>query len=104
MITKTELIFLLQLSNIHASGITGSQNLVVSRAREANRVSRISVFLCWLAYLTTMQSFPQAGLAHSSREINHITRGSDPLRGLNFKNCESEPYINDSILRIPLLL
>ena len=25
--------------------------------------------------------------------------GSDPLRRSNFKNCESEPFINDVILR-----
>ena len=44
----------------------------------------------------------QAWLAHSSREINQIMGGSDPLRWLNSENCESEPYINDVILRIPL--
>ena len=33
---------------------------------------------------------------------NEIAGGSDPLRSLNFKICESEPYINDVILRIPL--
>ena len=38
----------------------------------------------------------------SSREINQITGGSDPLRWLNFENYESEPYINDVLLRIPL--
>ena len=46
--------------------------------------------------------FPQAFLAHSSREINEITEGSDLLRWLNSENCEREPYINDVILRIPL--
>ena len=46
--------------------------------------------------------FPQAWLAHSSREINQIMEGSDPLRWLNSENSESEPYINDVILRIPL--
>ena len=45
--------------------------------------------------------FPQAWLAHNSRKINQITGGSDPLRWLNSDNCESEPYINDVILRIP---
>ena len=46
--------------------------------------------------------FPQVWFAHSSSEINHITGGSGPLRWLNSENCESEPYINDVILRIPL--
>ena len=46
--------------------------------------------------------FPQAWLACSSHEINQITRGSGPLRWLNFENCESEPYINRFIIRIPL--
>ena len=46
--------------------------------------------------------FPQAWLAHNSREINQVTGGSDPLRWLNSENCESEPHINDVILRIPL--
>ena len=46
--------------------------------------------------------FPQAWLAHSSHEINQIMGGSDPLRWLNSENSESEPYINDVILRIPL--
>ena len=46
--------------------------------------------------------FPQAWLAHSSCEINQIMGGSDPLRWLNFENCESEPYINDIILKTPL--
>ena len=46
--------------------------------------------------------FPQVWLAHSSREINQITGGSVPLRWLNSANCESEPYINDVILKIPL--
>ena len=46
--------------------------------------------------------FPQAWLAHSSREINQIKGGSDLLCWLNSKNCEREPYINDVILRIPL--
>ena len=68
-------------------------------------VSGISVFRCWLVYLANMHmksQFPQACLAHSSREINQITGDSDSLRGLNFENCESEPYINDFILRISL--
>ena len=47
-------------------------------------------------------SFLRAWLAHSSREISQIAGGSDPLRWLNFKICESEPYINNVILRIPL--
>ena len=49
--------------------------------------------------------FPQAWLAHSSREINQIRERSDPLRWLNSENCESEPYVNDVIdviLMIPL--
>ena len=46
--------------------------------------------------------FPQAWLAYSSRENNQIMGDNDPLRWLNFENCESEPYINDVILRIPL--
>ena len=46
--------------------------------------------------------FPQAWLAHSSREINQITGGSDPLRLLNSENSQSEPYINDVMLGIPL--
>ena len=46
--------------------------------------------------------FLQAWLAHNSREIVQIKGGSDPLRYLNFENCESEPYVNDLILRIPL--
>ena len=105
MIARTELSFLLQLSNNHAYGITASQNLIVSRVREVDRVSGIIIFLYLLAYLETMHmksQFPQAWLAHSSREINQITGGSDHLRWLNFKNCESEPYINDVILRVPL--
>ena len=35
--------------------------------------------------------FPQAWLANSSRKINQITGGSDPLRWLNFQNYENEP-------------
>ena len=46
--------------------------------------------------------FPKTLLAHSLREINQITRGSDSFRWLNFENCENEPYTNDVILRIPL--
>ena len=46
--------------------------------------------------------FPRAWLPHSSREINQIAGGSDPLGWLNFDICESEPYINDVIVRIPL--
>ena len=45
--------------------------------------------------------FPWACFRHSLREINPITGGSHPLRWLNFKNRESEPYIYDIILRIP---
>ena len=47
----------------------------------------------------------QIDLALSSREINQITGGNDPLHWCNFENCESEPYINDVIdviLTIPL--
>ena len=105
MIARTEFSFLLQFSNNHAQGNTASQNLIFSRVREFSRVSGIGVFLCWLAYLATMHmksQFPQAWLAHNSPEINQITRGSDSLRWLNSENCESEPYINDVILRIPL--
>ena len=64
------------------------QNLTISRVREFNRVSGISVFLCWLAYLATMHmksQFPLAWLAHSSHEINQITGGNDPLRWLNLR-------------------
>ena len=71
----------------------------------SQRVSGISVFLCWLVHLVTMHmksQFSQVWLAHSSREINQITRGSDSLRWLNFENCESESYITDVILRMPL--
>ena len=75
-----------------------------SRVGEFSRVSGISIFLCWLAYayenMHMKLQFPQTWLAHSSREINQITGGNDPLRWLNSKNCESEPYINDIILRI----
>ena len=46
--------------------------------------------------------FTQAWLAHISHKINQITGGSDPLHWLNFENCESEPYINDVVLKIPL--
>ena len=105
MIARTDLSFLLQLSNIHTYGITASQSLIVSRVREVNRVSAIGVFLCLLVYPATMHmnsQFPQTWLTHSSREINQITGGSDPLCGLNFENCESEPYIDDVILRMPL--
>ena len=79
--------------------------MIVSRVREFNQVLGINVFLCWLDYLVAMHmksQFPQAWLAHSSCEINQIMGGSDPLRWLNFENCESEPYINDIILKIPL--
>ena len=60
------------------------------------------VFFRELATMHMKSQFPQTWLAHSSREINQITRGSDPLCWLNSKHCESEPYINDVILRIPL--
>ena len=46
--------------------------------------------------------FPRAWLPHTSREISQIAGGSEPLRSLNFEICESEPYINDAILRIQL--
>ena len=106
MIARTELSFLLQLSNNHAKGITASRNLVVSRVREVSRVSGISVSLCWLAYLAAMHMesyFPQAWLAHSPRETNQITGGSYPLRWLNLENYESELCIYGVILRIPPL-
>ena len=45
-----------------------------------------------LAYLTTMYMQSQFSQAHSSREINQVTGGSDSLRWLNFENCESGPY------------
>ena len=80
MIPRTELSILLQLSNNHAKGITASQNLIVSRVGEVNRVLGIIVFLCWLTYLAAMHmksQFPQAWLAHGSREISQITGGSD---------------------------
>ena len=67
MIPRTELSILLQLSNNHAKGITASQNLIVSRVGEVNRVLGIIVFLCWLTYLAAMHmksQFPQAWLAH----------------------------------------
>ena len=105
MIERTKFSFLLQLSNSHAQMITASQNMIVSRVREFNWISGISVFQCWLAYLATMHmksQFFQAWLPHSSCEINQIVGGNDPLRWLNFKNFESEAYINDVILRIPL--
>ena len=54
--------------------IIASQNLVVSRVREANRVLGISVFLSWLAYLAAVHmksQFRQTWLAHSSDEINY---------------------------------
>ena len=43
------------------------------RVREINRVSGISAFLCWLAYLANMHmksQFSETCLANSSREIN----------------------------------
>ena len=61
--------------------------------------------MCLLAYLAAMHmksQFPQAWLAHDSREISQITGDSDSLRQINFENCESEPYKNDTKLRIPL--
>ena len=64
--------------------------LIVSRVCEVNRVLAISVFPCLLAYLATMymkSQFSQAWLAYSSREINQITGGKDPLHGLNFESC-----------------
>ena len=66
---------------------------------------RESVFLWWLAYFAIMymkSQFPRAWMPHTSREISPIAGGSDPLRLLNFEICESEPYINYVILRIPL--
>ena len=64
--------------------------LIVSSVCKVNRVSAVTVFLCWLAYLAPMymkSQFSQAWLAYSSREINQITGGKDPLRGLNLENC-----------------
>ena len=46
--------------------------------------------------------FPRVWLPHTSLEIDENAGVSDPLRSLNFEICESEPYINDVILRIPL--
>ena len=47
--------------------------------------------------------FPRAWLPHSSRVINQIAGGSDPLLNLlNLEICEIESYISDAILRIPL--
>ena len=59
--------------------ITASQNLIISRVFKVIQVLEIR-----------------------SREINRIPGGSDPLRWLNFGNCESESYINEVTLRIPL--
>ena len=44
----------------------------------------------------------KAWLPHSSCKATQIMRGSGPLLWLNLENCESEPYINDVILRIPV--
>ena len=80
-------------------------SLIDSRVRKFSWVLGISVFLWWLAYLVAMHmrsQFPRAWLPHTSREINQIAGGSEPLRSLNFEICESEPYINDAILRIQL--
>ena len=58
--------------------------------------------------ILNVTSFMQGSLSQislslvASREINQIVGGSDPLRWLNFEICESEPCINDVILRIPL--
>ena len=78
--------------------------MIVSRVREFSRVLGINFLLQWLAYLATMHmksQFPRAWLPHSSRGIYQIV-GLNRLRWLNFENCESEPYINDGIFRIPL--
>ena len=75
-----------------AEGVTASRDLIVSRVRELSRVLEISVFLWWLAYLASMHvksQFPLAWSPHSSREINQNARGCNPLRWLNFGNCES---------------
>ena len=91
--------------NNRALEVTASRDVIVSRVCEFSRVLRISVLLWWLAYLATMHmksQFPRAWMPHTSRGINQIAGGSDPLRWLNFENCESETYINDVILRIPL--
>ena len=60
----------------------------------------VSLFSSHAYEITVSRSL--VGLAYSSCETNQITGGSDLLRWLNFENCESEPYINDVILRIPL--
>ena len=91
MIARTEFSFLLQLVNKRAQGVTTSRSLIVSRVREFSWFLRISVFLWWLAYLTTMHmnsQFSRAWLPHSSLEINQIAGSSDPLRWLNFEICE----------------
>ena len=46
--------------------------------------------------------FPRVWLPHISLEVDENAGGSDPLRSLNFEISESEPYINDVILRILL--
>ena len=87
------------------SQISGSWDLIVSRVREISRVLGISVLLWWLGYLASlhmMSQFLWAWLPHSPREINQIARGCYPLRWLNFENCESKPYMNNVLLRIPL--
>ena len=66
MIARTELSILLQLSNNHAKGITASQNLIVSRVGESTGFWEL-----------LFSQFPQAWLAHGSREISQITGGSD---------------------------
>ena len=91
----------------HAGGPTifSQVQLTVSRVPEFSWVSGISVFLWWLAYFAIMYmklQFPRAWMPHTSCEISQIAGGSDPLRSLNFEICESEPYINYVILRIPL--
>ena len=103
--SATEFSFLSQLSNNCAWGVTVSRNLAVSRVREFSWVSRISVFLWCLAYFAIMymkSQFPRAWIPHTSREISQIAGGIDPLLSLNFEICESGPYINGVILRIPL--
>ena len=72
---------------------------------EFSWVLGISVFPWWLAYLAIMymkSQFPRAWMPHTSREISQIAGGIDLLCSLNFEFCESGPYINDVILRIPL--
>ena len=61
----------------------------------------ITVFSC-VASMHMKPQFPQAWLPHSSHEINQIAGSSDHLCWINFEISESEPYISDVILSIPL--